>query len=190
MIERLHWERWTQPGELPSPFLRGRGERPIRITFHTSSFSRLSAEEGTALDALRQLARLPDIEALDTDPGPCPHITIGAPEPSEDYIPVQVLDSGRLRLYVGIDRPKELPLLAARLAGQAQGDPVQSHVSEMLADLLIAQAHCSLHRDILITTSAKLLEHRDQARIHEANPRTPVESARIVGLFLRGRKIY
>src|SRR5438132_1526770 len=62
---RMHWSR-ARIDELESPFLRGGGERPLRITFHTSGLRGLSSEEKEALEALHELANLPEIEALTT----------------------------------------------------------------------------------------------------------------------------
>jgi len=55
---------------------------------------------------------------------------------------------------------------------------------------MIAQAHCSLGGDILVTSAPLLLKHRNKKWLREANSRTPLEAAQIVGLLLRSRGIY
>jgi hypothetical protein len=50
MIERIvQWNRNNAPGDLISPFMRGKGERPLRLTFHIPS---LNNATGETLDAL------------------------------------------------------------------------------------------------------------------------------------------
>ena len=56
MIERIEWN--NHPNELPSPFMRGKGERPLRITFHSQSLINLSDEENSIVELLRELVKL------------------------------------------------------------------------------------------------------------------------------------
>ena len=48
MIDRIEWNNHFQ--ELPNPFMRGTGEGPLRITFHSQSLTALSNEEQSAID--------------------------------------------------------------------------------------------------------------------------------------------
>lgn len=207
MIPRIVWAQ-QDIGQAVSPFLRGKTERPLKVTFHTSSFSGASVEEREAIEVLRQLSNLPEIEAIDTEPGVLPCLKIGTFENS-DHIPVMVTSqNGNMLKLSGILFPNQWSQIAAQLVGQS--DPLHPEVQSMLADLLIAQAHYQLRQDILITLSPQLLMHRgknfvldsipraysektrNQGKefIRESNPRTPSETARIVGLFLRTRGNY
>jgi hypothetical protein len=186
MIPHIVWAR-SDFGEPPSPFLHGKTERPLKITFHTSSFASATAEEAEAIEALRQLSNLPEIEALDTAPGTLPHLEIDSFENGDTLIPIKVTSQNRT-IRSGIPFPNQWPQIAARLAGQA--DPLHSETMATLVDLVIAQAHCQLRYDILITLSPRLLAHREKAFVREANPRAPSEAAQIVGLFLRTRDNY
>lgn len=64
MIERIMWPTPRGSRERPSPFPPGEHERPLRITFHEARLAGLLRPEREALDAVRQLAYRPGIEAL------------------------------------------------------------------------------------------------------------------------------
>lgn len=63
MIDQIPWPRPAR-GEAQSPFARGREERPLRLTFHVSSFQGLNDAEAEALSVLEDQVRVADIEAL------------------------------------------------------------------------------------------------------------------------------
>jgi hypothetical protein len=186
MIERLMPTR--RNSETPSAFCRGAQERPLRITFHDSSFAGGSSEtEAEALEALLQLAHLPQIEAFGTEAGAFPHLEIGDPADDGYYVPViirtetMVKESGAMHAYQWLKA-------AMQLSGQ--NDSQHPQVQAFFADLLVARAHHEFGQDILITLSPELLAYRFSPPVREANPRSPSEAARIVGLFLRSRDNY
>ncbi len=80
---------------------------------------------------------------------------------------------------------RQWPIIAARLANPKSEDP-----QSVLNTLLIAQAHKSVGGDIFITKSQLLLSNRRSNFVRETNPRTPLESSRFAGLFLRSRNNY
>lgn len=188
MIERIEWSRLTRFDELPSPFMRGKGERPLRITLHSDSLAKLSGEEMDAVAVLREFGHLPEIQVVETKPGGYPHIEVGRVDPKANAIPVQIVFEGALRMLTAIWHPRQWPDIAAHLVGQP--DPDHPDARAMLDVLIMAQAHCSIRGDILVTSSPLLLKHRNKTWLREANPRTPLEAAQIVGLFLRSRNIY
>jgi hypothetical protein len=188
MIERILWGYPANIGELPSPFQRGEGERPLRITFHTNSLINLPDSEATAVDLLHKLAHLPEVEALETAPGSSPYIKVGDIDKYTDHIPITVFSKDEPKLVAGIDFPHQWSKIAERLVQKVKS--VKASVTAMLEDLILAQAHRQVKGDVLITSSPLLLDLRNETWVHEANPRTPTEAAQIVGLFLRSRGIY
>ncbi len=189
MIERLDWAHRTHHNELRSPFMRGEGERPLRVTLHSDSLTNpTNNEETDAITLIREFRHLPQVQVYETEPSDNPHIIIDAFDPEADVTPVRVISEGKVKSYVGILFPRQWPDIAARLVGQT--DHNHEDVKEMLDVLLKAQAHCSAHGDILVTSSPLLLQHRDKGFIREANVRTPIEAIKIIGLFLRSRNIY
>jgi len=188
MIDHIEWNRARHFGELPSPFVRGKGERPLRITLHSDSLANLSGKEKDAAKVLKELSYLPEVEAVETKSGERPYLSIGLPDPKENAIPIQIVTEGQVSMLAAISNARQLPLIAASLIGQP--DPKHQDATSMLNDLIIARAHCSVGRDILVTSAPLLLKHRNKRGLHEANPRTPLEAAQIVGLFLRSRDIY
>ncbi|MBM4134353.1 MAG: hypothetical protein FJ245_11345 [Nitrospira sp.] len=179
---------WAKSGldEPSSPFIRGKTERPLRITFHTSSFTDASPEDTRTIEILRQFCSLPEIEALGTAAGSLPHIKIGTLNQADNFIPYAI--SGQ-NMIAGIPgSPSDWQKTATQLLGQPA--PTHPESQARLTDLLLAQAHSSLHRDIFITLSPRLLGNRTKASICDANPRSPAEAAKILGLFLRSRNLY
>jgi hypothetical protein len=188
MIERMNWPE-SRNSELPSPFLRGRKERPLRITFHASGLVALPETETEALDALTELSYLPEVQALQTETGTFPRVEIGDFDIKADHTPVKVTYEDGSTVRTGIFfSPKQLAEIAAELVHEA--DLEDPKAKEMLNDLLVAQAHCALGQDILVTSSPRLLSNSNEFLVREANPRKPTETGRIVGLFLRCRNNY
>lgn len=186
MIQRIRWP-YRASGELATPFMRGAGERGLRITFHLSSFTNASPKEKLALELLFELSRLEEIYALQTEPGLYPYIEIGKNDYDGNQIPVVVKDNeGQVVRMTGIRNVHYWQRIATDLA--PENDPEYAETKATYADLLIAQAHCTFRQDILITLSPRLLEHQHEAYVDEANPRNPTDAAQLVGLFLRSRE--
>jgi len=187
MIERIEWDKLTSNlNELHSPFTRGEGERPLRITFHSQSFTNLSEEDKAAIELLRELAKLKELEAFETSPGDFPHIVLSEPDPKDDFIPVKLMRRDTLLMSTLVWNKRQWPIIAERLVSLNRQN--KETVQEMLNVLILAQAHRSVGGDIFITKSLLLLSNR--STINETNPRTPLEAAQLVGLFLRSRNIY
>lgn len=181
MINPIHWPE-PQHDELPSPFLRGEKERPLRITFHTSTLIDLSAKEAESLETLYELSRLPEIEALQTEEGDFSHIEIGAFDINAKYIPITIRrDNGTI--HMGIDFPRQWLTIAEELAGRFVSGSTDTEM--MLNDILVARAHHECHQDILVTNSPRLLTNRERLFLCEANPCPPSEAIRIAGLYFR-----
>jgi hypothetical protein len=186
MIERI---KWSESRQRENPFSSHGEEVPLRITFHSSTLTGLAGDEKEALDALQELAYLPQIEAFDSENGLFPHFVIGEYQPFEEFIPLTVVDeTGRQISFTGIPHPRQWPGIASELVNQFDDHP-DTHI--MLEHLLVAQAHRQLESDLLITTSSWLLSNRKKHwAVGDTNPYTPTEAARIVGLFLRSRDSY
>lgn len=187
MIERIEWGH-THIDELLSAFMRGKGERPLRITLHSDSLAKLCGKEMEAVAVLREFGHIPEIQVFETSPGDYPHIESGDINPKENAISVQIVSGEQLLMLAAIQNARQLPSLAAHLVGQS--NPDHQDARAMLDHLIIAEAHCSIHGDILVTSSPLLIRHRNKRELREANPRTPLEAAQIVGGFLRSRDIY
>jgi hypothetical protein len=74
MIEPLCWEFRREDEE--NPFRPG-STRPLKVTLHTASFNHLSQQQRLALDLVRELAPVGEIDILETDPSAPRHIRIG-----------------------------------------------------------------------------------------------------------------
>src|SRR5687768_11477816 len=108
MIEHIQWHP-SRHDEPKSPFEAYGVKRPLRLTFHTQSFAKLSPVEAALLEVLRDLASLPDVESFETDLASDSRFEV-VPEPwDDDHIPVRVRrPDGRCNL-TGILFPKQWP---------------------------------------------------------------------------------
>jgi hypothetical protein len=145
-------------------------------------------EELQAIDLLRELARLPGVEAIDTEPGSLPHLEIGHYEPGATTIPITVTDGRNRKTMSAIREPESL----FKASGSFVEQPHTEGFSRQAAfrDFLIARANHHLDYDILISLSPYLLSNRDKPFLRCVNPRTPLEAVKIVGLLLRTRGNY
>ena len=181
MIQQIKWGAFRS-GEPTSPFSRSSTERPIRITFYSSSFTMAAEAELQAVDLLRELARLPGIEAIDTQPGSLPYLEIGDHSPGASTIPITVIHGRNRKTRSAIQAPEAL--------FKASGPLESFDPQAAFRDFLIARANHHLDYDILITLSPYLLSNRDKPYLRCVNPRTPLEAVKIIGLLLRTRGNY
>lgn len=185
MIETIVWKR--RGIQTPSAFLRGSAERPLRVTLHTSSFQNLSDDEIEILELLSELSSLPELDILQTEAGSLPHIDLGDFENATDDVRVRVIYQGEPRRFTHVLYPKQYYEMAVRMGGH---EAQKADVGVAFQDLLIARAHTVLDQDILVTKSPWLLNHPKNVFVREANPRTILDAAKVIGLFLRSRDRY
>jgi hypothetical protein len=183
MIEQIEWHQ-AGIDELQSPFQRGKQERPLRITFHSEALSHLTGKEQVAYDALRELARLPEIEAVQMEPGEYPHMQIASEASNDGYLSVSIIHNGEpISINHGI-HPSRISFASVQYFS-GQYDQSHPDFQATRSDLIAAEAHHAIGRDIFVTSSPRLLHHRRVLR--HVNARTPSETAKLVGLFLRSR---
>jgi hypothetical protein len=187
VIPALDWDR--VPGRTRgNPFVRGKGERPLRVTFHSAGLANLPPTEAAALAVLQDLAALPDIEPYTIGPGADGSITVGGRADGMVHVDYRrpTGESGLTFFWDGDHWPR----VAADALGQAQIEPLLPEVEEAVDHLFAAEAHRAAGSDVFVTASPAVLSHRVRGQGDRTNPRSPVEAARIVGLFLRTRDVY
>lgn len=135
MIERVKWPQTTR-GEALSAFLRGNSERPLRVTLHSSSFFGASDEDIEAINALRDLSRFSEIQAVDTEAGMLPHLRIGTFKAESQEIPFIVTNRGQ-ETELKITQAQYWAEVAAQLAGQT--DPQHHDSKVVFRDLVVAR---------------------------------------------------
>jgi hypothetical protein len=188
MLETILWPQ-TFDG-ISHPFVIGPTTRKFRLTFDSESLANVQGEQGEALDALEQMAAKGEFELFQTvrDSGTYPNIQIGPIDPQRDYISVTVEYGDDPQWPAGIPVPNQWLGLAQSILSYPLNDTPA--VNRMLAALLRAQAHISLRRDILVTWSSDLLDHRRHSSLRGANIRTPLETSKIIGLWHRSKGDY
>ena len=213
MIQPIHWPdiELGGLGKYNSPFQRGKRERVLKLTFHTSALENLSKEDTDALSAIYGLNGHDDLDyvtmrfndfpsagthalpketleaifAGSTDP--IPQMRIRYYQPEDKNVPIVTWDGKKTFVQTFITDPAELGILASHLVGI--DDTSHPKVKAMLDELLIISSHQQENRDILVTTSPMMIGSKEHV-VQSANPRTPTEAAKIVGLFLRSRNDY
>lgn len=182
MIRRVHWSQ-IRPSHSASPF-HFATQRPLNITFHSSSFAQASPEEISAIELLRELVHRPSVAAMDTEASAMPHLQIGEYYREATRVDVTVAASDHTTVST-IEHPGTLMDTATLLASPHRKRSVDA--ATVFRELLIAQAHVRFGYDILVTLSPTLLENDKLVVPRFANPRAPTEAVRIVGSLLRSR---
>lgn len=205
MIERIIWRQNLIPRELESPFQRGEHERPLRLTLHLAGMQALTVDEQLVIDTIRNLGSLSQVDVMEIEvgsyyyptfddeeqafknhSGDIGQIRIGPYKPEDENIPIYYSDaSGYGRSGIHTDYLYECMTYFAQYYS-----PESPEYQSLLIDLIPARAHHELYRDIFVTKSHNLLGNWSFFFIKESNPRTPLEAAKLVGLYLRSRNLF
>lgn len=186
MSKQIKWVKQIRD-KSENPFSRNHNGRPLRITIHDSQYKDVSDKEAEALEALRELGHLSEIEVFDTHPGPFYNIKINQPDATNPYIPVTIEGLGK-EIRTGAPNPEQLRAMAQYATQKYHLEPAQADI--VLNDLIIGSAHSSISNDILITTSIPIHLLRTEGRFSNENILLPSEAIKIVGLLLRSRNNY
>lgn len=186
MIPQVHWPD-LYGVEVESPFQRGSDERQIRLTLHSESFVGAPEAEMEAIRMLLGLGHLKDVDLMTTEKGEHSHLTKITPDTVADNVTYEIAGEHK-ETITGTARFKDLQCVSMRLAGKSESNDPE--VQGVLSDLLVAGAHQTLRRDILVTLSQRLMSSRSEWPLREANLHTPCDAAKLVGLFLRSRGNY
>jgi hypothetical protein len=186
MIEPISWE-FRRPRE-ENPFRPG-SSLPLQVTLHSSSFAKLRNNERAALELIKELAPDGAVDILETDSTAKRYLKIEtSARPGRDFLDLTIWEDGEARLFSGIDYPKQELDTARSVTGiSSSSDPI---VQEAFADLLVAAAHRTLDRDLLVTGSPWILHSKSRSTAKDSKARSLGEAIKIIGLFLRGRGDY
>ncbi len=180
MISKIVWPHAFEKG---NPFGGVDGFRPIRITFHNSSFADTADDEKKALDILTGLARLEDMDAMSFDGSVLPKILIDHEKANEKYIALTIInEEGEPIRFSGVSKSYLEPSYMAYLLGIYSSNEEEKYRS-IRQEILEAKSHGALRRDIFVTSSVFLLKNKD--KLDELNICTPSEALKITGLYLR-----
>lgn len=182
MIQSIVWPD-PRMKEFRSPFQRGDKERNLRLTLHIESFDGITGENEVAYSVIRELGELTEIEIISTQEDSFPWMQI-KDEPAKDgYKNVNVWQGGKILSYHhGVNPSRYDQEYIQWIIGYHSNNEIIKVAENAI---LIAEAHHTLRRDILVTMSPLLLEHREKFKY--SNIFSPIEAAKLVGLFLRTR---
>lgn len=191
MISKINWPFSFEKG---NPFGGVDGFRPIRITFHNSSFTNMAGDEKKALDILVGLSKLDEVDAMSFDGSVSPKIVINydngydydneIENDNKGFIGLKVVNSEEetIRFSVGVSKSSLKPSYLKNLLGIYSYNEVEKNQA-IRKEVLEAKSHGALHRDIFITSSEFLLDKKE--KLDDLNIRTPKEALKIIGLYLR-----
>jgi hypothetical protein len=176
-------------GKIVSPFDRDSYSRSLRITYHFDSLKNLSQHEQDALEVLKEFSKQPPLEALQIGDGEFRPIKFGEVlDDVLDGIQKVEVDYGDRKTESAVLTTNWLKQYAQDLASKTgSGDQAQQKIYD---DLIAAHASLSMSQNIFVTTSQWLIENRTHHLIEKTNPRTPLETLKILGLLMRSRGDY
>ena len=181
MVQSISWPD-PRMNEFRTPFQRGEKERTLRVTLHIESFEGVTGVNKLAYSTIRELGNQAEIETYSTQKDVFPWIQIQDKPTRNGYKSVQVWQDGKPFLHSGIHKNSYDQRSIQMIFGYYNND---EKIKSAENAILIAEAHHALRRDILVTRSPLLLEHRD--KIRHSNIFSPIEAAKLIGLFLRCR---
>jgi hypothetical protein len=184
MIPRI---KWPHSGfNLRSPFDRGKNERPLQITFDSQALKNISSEEADALSLLYELSHLDIVSALIFEGNEFPRITFAESNGHPDYSSITIIgiDGEVISWNQGIYLRSIDDASVTQIVGMHSSN-MHEELIKTRDIILPLEAHSALNRDIFVTTSPLLL--KKQQYWEDQNVRTPLETLKIVGLFIRSR---
>jgi hypothetical protein len=185
MIQPILWPEQGRD-EYASPFHRGKHERPLRITLDVESFKDSAGNEKDAYELIRELGELDEIDIYSSVDDGFPWLDIKPENPNDGYKNVNVVENGAVISYNhGVNPSRYGVHVIQSLVNYSLNE---TEAEQAAKDLLLAEAHHAIGRDILITSSPNLLEHRDV--FDYQNAFSSIEAAKLIGLFLRSRDIW
>ncbi len=195
MIQRVNWDNHREfekislpdqvTGKITSPFDQDAFSRPLRMTFHFKSLKNLLQDEKDALEALKEFSSQPLVEALQIGEGSFTPIKFCEVLSQFDNRQIVEVDYGNHQTSGWTVNINWLQDLAKELAsGPENGNGIQQQIYD---DLLDAHASLGMGQDIFVTSSMWLLDNRSHKLIAPTNPRTPLETLKILGLLMRSR---
>ena len=180
MIPKIVWPDIFNKG---NPFGGVDGVRPIRITFHNSSFTNIDNDEKKALDILIGLAKLDDVDAMSFDGSVSSKIVIDHERADAENIGLKIVNvEGKTVLFSSVSKSFLKPNFIGYLLGVYSYNEEEKYRS-IRQEILEAKSHGALHRDIFITTSTFLLSNKE--KLKELNICTPRDALKLTGLHLR-----
>ena len=151
---------WPETFDEGNPFGGVDGVRPIRITFHNSSFANLENDEKKTLKIL-----------------------IGNERADAEIIGLKIIDEeGETIIFSGVSTSCLKSDYIGYLLGIYSFNEEEKYRS-IRQEILEAKSHGALRRDIFITSSTFLLKNRD--KLDKLNICTPRDALKITGLYLR-----
>lgn len=183
-------------GDKPGPFAGSAG-RNLRILADLPASQRQPDDSTTSADRLGvpepsrllwSLGQRDDI-ALHwlADPGQASQpgaVCLDEPDRSKDHLAFTGTDADGARWLRGVSSYGRWE------AAAASSVPAGCSASAWLRDVMVARVAVEMRVDVLVTSSRPLLDGATPRWAAEANPMTTEQALAVIGLYLRGRRLY
>ena len=181
MEQRITWPATHL--EDPTPFTLGPKQRPLRLTFDSTTLRQARGQDQEALSLLAELASEPELDVVDFGGSTHPAISVD-PQPTNGYYNITIYNSRGNAVYhhIGIHSSRVSEEVIRSIFALA---PQDASFPEASQNLISLEAHTALDRDVFVTLSPLILASRGSFPL--SNPLSPVEASRLAGLVLRTR---
>lgn len=179
MIRKIIWPNTFEKG---NPFGGNDGVRSLSLTFHSKVYEEISPEELKALEILYEICNVNKIDVMSFDGKVYPKIILGEPENPEGCAITVINEEEQPLQFTGIDPTRISKDQIIWIMGMFNSSR-QYEFDNAREEIIQAEAHYALRRDIFVTTSPFLLKNRD--KLAELNIRSPLEALKVVGLYMR-----
>jgi len=176
---------WPYRFDKGNPFGGKEGVRALSLTFHSKVYKDISPQESKALEILYEICIPNDVDIMSFDGRIYPKIVFGNPDEVENSdIRILSEDGELMSLHAGIYPSRISKDQITWIMGMYSSNR-QYEFDNAREEIIQAEAHFALRRDIFVTTSPFLLKNRE--KLNESNIRSPIEALKIVGLYIRSQ---
>lgn len=179
MTRKIIWPRTFEKG---NPFGGKEGVRPLSLTFHSKVYKEISPEEFNALEILYEICGANYVDIMSFDGKVYPKIVFGKPDNVESSDITVINEDGQPIRFTGIYPSRISNDQITRIMGMYSSSR-QYEFDNAREEIVQAEAHHALRRDIFVTTSPFLLKNRE--KFSDSNIFSPLEALKVVGLYIR-----
>ncbi len=179
MIRKIIWPNTFEKG---NPFGGKDGTRFLSLTFHSKVYEEISPEELKALEILYEICSVNKIDVMSFDGKIYPKIVFRELDNSEENAVTVINEEAQTIQFTGIYPSRISKDRIIWIMGMYSSSR-QHEFNNAREEIIQAEAHYALRRDIFVSTSPFLLKNRD--KLDELNIHSPLEALKVVGLYMR-----
>jgi hypothetical protein len=171
LIRKIIWPHTFEKG---NPFGGKEGVRPLSLTFHSKVYEGIPPEELSALEILYEICGANHVDIMSFDGKVYPKIVFGKLDNVESSDIRVINEDGQSVRFTGI-YPSRISEDQITWIMGTYSSSRQYEFDNAREEIIQAEAHHALLRDIFVTTSPFLLKNRD--KLDESNIHSPLSSS-------------